>query len=85
MIDCKEANPDDYPHKLAWEGNHVYLVTRDERRDLGTSSAVQDAYIRWNHLRKDHSQSDANMFLWGVMTGMSIALWKEIDQLVKRQ
>jgi hypothetical protein len=88
MTDTKEVNPEDYPHRLAWEEDHVYLVTRDgvgqdERRDLGASSAVKDAYTRWHHLRQEHGQEEANIFLWGVMTGMSIAIWEEIDQIVK--
>jgi hypothetical protein len=82
------VNPEDYPHTLAWEGDHVFLVTRwidkpEERRDLGNSSAAKNTYRRWKHLKEDHSRADANNFLWGVLSGMSIEIWREVDAMLK--
>ena len=89
MTDTKNINPDDYPHTLSREGDRVFLVTRlkdggEDRRSLGTSSEVMTAYIRWNHMRRDHSQGEANAFMWGFLTGVSVGLWEEIERLVKR-
>jgi hypothetical protein len=73
---------------LERQDGHVYLVTQrpggEDRRDLGTSNAVQTAYYRWLHMLEGHSRDHANTFLWGVLTGMSVALWEEIDRMVKR-
>jgi hypothetical protein len=81
------ANPEDYPHTMIWEGDHVFLVSKLDGnvtlRDLGKGSAIKDGYRRWKHLLDDHSRSEANIFMWGLVTGMGVALWEEIDAIVK--
>jgi hypothetical protein len=82
-----DVNPEDYPHTLEWQGRNVFLISQtemgQERRNLGSSSGIQDAYRRWKHMLDAHGREPANIFLWGVLTGMSVALWTEIDAIVK--
>jgi hypothetical protein len=75
-----------YPHTLEWIGSHIFLVSTlggvEQRHDLGTSSILQTAYQRWKHLRTEHSQHEANCFLWGLMTGLQASLLAEIDKYI---
>jgi hypothetical protein len=79
-------DPNMYPHTLEWVGSHIFLVTTiggiEQRRDLGTSSILQAAYQRWKHLKTDHSRTEANCFLWGLMTGLQASLMAEIDSII---
>lgn len=84
------ADPDAYPHTLDMDGDRVFLVSRRDdgdpkRVDLGNGPHVRAAYARWRHLLDDHGRNDANMFLWGFMTGMGVSAAWELERRIGRR
>jgi hypothetical protein len=82
-------DPNTFPHRLLWVGDTIVLITdlgeKEDRRPLGKSSTLQAAYLRWKHLRDVHGPVHANVFLWGLLTGMQVSLITEMDQLIHRE
>jgi hypothetical protein len=81
-------DPDTFPHRLLWVGDTIVLITdlgeKEDRRPLGKSSTLQAAYLRWKHLRDVHGTSHANVFLWGILTGMQVSVIGEWEHLIHR-
>jgi hypothetical protein len=83
-----EPNPTSFAHSLEWVGANVFLITRQgdhsERRNMGRSELAQGAYRVWKHMRDAHSQEHADVYLSGLMAGMGIALWEDLESEVNR-
>lgn len=77
-----QKDPGKYPHTLELRDEHIWLVSAldpPHERDLGRSPEILTAYLRWQHMLTDHSRNEANIFLWGLVTGMQVSLMETID------